>query len=104
MQNFGLWDYFELGAFGDDHEDRNKLIPFATQRFREKYDGELHEQNVWIIGDTPRDVECARPHGALAIAVATGQYDRETLARSEPDFLFDDFSDPSEFLKLVRDR
>ncbi len=34
LQRYGLWDYFEFGAFADDHYDRNELGAFARQRRR----------------------------------------------------------------------
>src|SRR2546427_558979 len=46
-----------------------------------------------IIGDTPHDVDCARACGAVAVAVATGQYPPDELAACAPDLLFRDFSD-----------
>ena len=46
-----------------------------------------------IIGDTPHDVDCARASGAVAVAVATGQYPADELAACAPDLLFRDFSD-----------
>ena len=54
-----------------------------------------------IIGDTPRDIECARHAGAYAIAVATGQYSREELAPYKPDTLFDDLSDTQSVMATI---
>jgi phosphoglycolate phosphatase len=48
---------------------------------------------VVVIGDTPRDIECARHFGAVAVAVATGQYSREALEAEGPDLLFENFAD-----------
>jgi phosphoglycolate phosphatase-like HAD superfamily hydrolase len=47
---------------------------------------------VVVIGDTPRDIECARHFGAVAVAVATGQYSREALEAEGPDLLFEDLA------------
>jgi phosphoglycolate phosphatase-like HAD superfamily hydrolase len=46
-----------------------------------------------IIGDTPRDIGCARAYGATAIAVATGWHSLEDLAAHRPDHAFADLSD-----------
>jgi phosphoglycolate phosphatase-like HAD superfamily hydrolase len=48
---------------------------------------------VLVIGDTPHDIECARHFGAVAVAVATGQYRLDELEAESPDLLFSDFSD-----------
>src|SRR5262245_60934352 len=29
LRHYQLWDHFQTGAFGDDHEDRNKLADIA---------------------------------------------------------------------------
>jgi len=46
-----------------------------------------------IIGDTPKDIACARAIGARAVAVATGSVSRDTLLHSEPDALLDSLED-----------
>ena len=53
----------------------------------------VRPEEILVIGDTPRDIECARHFGAVAVAVATGQYSRAELEAEGPDLLFDDFSD-----------
>lgn len=87
LEAVGLWDRFAFGAFGDDAEDRNRLVPVALRRARERG---LHPERVVVVGDTPHDVACARAGGALAVAVATGWSSREELVAAEPDLLLDD--------------
>ena len=58
----GIWHYFATGAYGSDDEDRNKLLPHALRRFRER-GREFHPHRTIVIGDTTRDVACARAHG-----------------------------------------
>jgi phosphoglycolate phosphatase-like HAD superfamily hydrolase len=57
---------------------------------------------MFIIGDTPKDVECAKPFGATSVAVATGLYSTQELAESKPDHLFNDLSDTEGLLDLFR--
>ena len=54
-----------------------------------------------MIGDTPHDIDCARAFGAVAMAVATGQYTRDALRADRPDHLFDDLSDVERVLEAV---
>lgn len=100
LAHFDLWKYFDFGAFSDDESDRNKLVPHALHRVKAKYGFVPNNHEVCVIGDTPRDVACARPHGAMAIAVATGEYNLEQLRAAEPDFLFEDFSHNEEFIQI----
>jgi phosphoglycolate phosphatase-like HAD superfamily hydrolase len=93
LQRYGLWDYFEFGAFADDHADRNELGAFARARAKEKHSAEFAAAQIDVIGDTGRDIACGKIFGARTIAVATGTWSRERLAEHNPDFLFDDLSD-----------
>ena len=90
---FNLNPFFQLGAFGDDARSRNALPAIAASRAFEQTGERFTGRDIVIIGDTPRDIECARHADAYAIAVATGQYSREALMPYQPDALFDDLSD-----------
>ena len=46
-----------------------------------------------MIGDTPKDIACARAIGARAVAVATGSVSRDVLRASGPDAILDSFED-----------
>ena len=98
LGHFGVWDYFEFGAFADDHHDRNELGKFAKSRAVEKHGEEFPPERIYVIGDTPRDIECGRAIGARTVAIATGDYSRAELAAHSPNFLFDDLSDTASVL------
>jgi len=89
----GLIDYFDfdLGAFGSDHRDRTCLVPISRQRLRERLG--VHAANLVIVGDTPRDIACARAGEARVVAVATGRYSRDELAAHAPDAVLDNLQD-----------
>jgi phosphoglycolate phosphatase-like HAD superfamily hydrolase len=59
---------------------------------------------VWVIGDTPLDVRCARAVGARVVAVATGWHSTEELATHEPDLLLTDLGDPGKLLDQLAAR
>jgi phosphoglycolate phosphatase len=93
LEHYGVWHFFEFGAFADDHQDRNRLGSFAWARAQEKHRREFSASQIDVIGDTPRDIACGKAIGARTIAVATGTWSREQLAEHQPDFLIDDLSD-----------
>src|SRR5215471_5074586 len=93
LEHYGVWHFFEFGAFADDHRDRNQLGRFARARAKEKHAREFAASEIDVIGDTPRDIACGRALGARTIAVATGRWSRDELAKYQPDFLIDDLSD-----------
>jgi phosphoglycolate phosphatase-like HAD superfamily hydrolase len=89
----GLWPVFRTGAYGSEHSDRRRLPGLATRRARALTGHAFRPADVLVLGDTPLDVECARAFGAVAVAVATGQYSRAELSAAGPDLLFDTFAD-----------
>ena len=93
LTHYGVWEYFEFGAFADDHHDRNELGKFARDRAETHHRCVFAPEQIFILGDTPHDVACARAIGAKAVAIATGGCTRESLAQCDPDFLFTDLSD-----------
>ena len=100
LQHFGLDSYFQLGSFADDSERREELLPFVVQRFQAKYAQPLSAGDIFVIGDTPSDIRCARPHGVRTVAVATGPYTIAELKTENPDFPFEDFSAIEEVVKI----
>jgi phosphoglycolate phosphatase-like HAD superfamily hydrolase len=76
----GIGRYFppHQGAFGSDGEDRAALPAIARRRAGSLGHPYPREQTI-VIGDTPRDVACARSDGVRAVAMATGPYGPEEL-------------------------
>lgn len=93
LEPTGLWPYFPVGAFGSDDLDRRRLPSLAARRAQALSGHAFAPQDVVVIGDTPHDIDCARAFGAVAVAVATGQYAREQLLGERPDLFFDDLAD-----------
>ncbi len=93
LSYYGLWDFFEFGAFADDHHERNELGPFAQRRARERHAIDFAAAEIDVIGDTPHDIACGKAIGARTIAVATGSFTRAQLAAHAPDRIVDDFSE-----------
>lgn len=98
LGHFGLWHFFPCGGFGDDHHDRDDVARSALASVREHLGRDVHPSEVWVIGDTPLDVSCARAVGANAVAVATGWHPLEELAGCAPDLIFNDLSDHAQLL------
>lgn len=101
LRHYGVWHFFEFGAFADDHHDRNQLGPFAQARARAQRGIEFPPERIFVLGDTPHDIACARAIGAKAIAIATGKFTRAELAAHAPDFLFDDLADSDAVLAAI---
>jgi phosphoglycolate phosphatase-like HAD superfamily hydrolase len=90
LRHFSLWDAFQTGAFGDDHEERDQIAAVAHQRGSRILGTKLRGDEVVVIGDTPLDIRCARAIGARALAVATGGAKLEELKQHQPDWAIAD--------------
>ncbi|MDK3160811.1 HAD hydrolase-like protein [Kamptonema cortianum] len=101
LSHYRIHHFFEFGAFADDSALRNELGPHARRRAGEYHDCEFAPENVFVIGDTPHDIECGKAIGARTIAVATGAYSLEQLAAHDPTAVFADFRDEKSFFDLV---
>ena len=101
LECFGLDSYFSLGAFGSDDEDRNRLLPLAINKLNERAMLRVTFSDCVVIGDTPRDIECSKPYGALAIAVATGPYPFSALEDAGADVVLWDLSDTGGFMSIL---
>src|SRR5688572_21341999 len=92
---FALTDLFdfEVGAYGTDHEDRLELVPIALERV-ERLRGERYDPNdVWVIGDTPADLACARAGGVRCLLVGTGRPGWDGVRDLGADHALPDLSD-----------
>jgi phosphoglycolate phosphatase-like HAD superfamily hydrolase len=80
VERAGLGAYFEAGqgAFGSDSVSRARLPAIARRRA-----GDWPRERTVVIGDTPRDVACARADELRVIAVATGPFGAEELADAD---------------------
>jgi phosphoglycolate phosphatase len=56
---------------------------------------------VVVVGDTPRDIACARAGGARVVAVATGQYSADVLAQHAPDALLPSLGDTEAAVRAI---
>lgn len=86
LRHCGLWDEFEIGAFADDHEERDQIAAIAHQRGSNLLKKKLTGEEVLVIGDTPLDIRCARAIGAKVLAVATGAHPLEELKSHQPEW------------------
>jgi phosphoglycolate phosphatase-like HAD superfamily hydrolase len=98
----GRWFAPEMGAFGSDSEDRAALPGIARRRAGRlgsdragsaragigragigRAGMPVPRDQTIVIGDTPRDIACARADGVRCVAVTTGQYGPEELAGAD---------------------
>jgi phosphoglycolate phosphatase-like HAD superfamily hydrolase len=98
LGHFAIYQHFTFGAFGDQHLDRDSVAREALAIVQHRVAPDFPAENIWVIGDTPLDIQCARAIGAKAVAVATGVHSRADLAPGAPDLLAEDLSQIPELL------
>lgn len=94
-------DRFPVRAFAEDGRTRADLVRVAMSRAASITGRPVPPSHVIVIGDTPRDIECARAHGCRAVSVATGRYTEDDLRRAGADLVLADLSDPAPLLAMI---
>jgi phosphoglycolate phosphatase-like HAD superfamily hydrolase len=90
LRSAELWDIFEIGAFADDAEERDRIAAIARERAHGCLKAPLKDEEVLVIGDTPLDIRCARAIRAKVLAVATGGSKLRDLEQHRPDWAVPD--------------
>ena len=100
---FGLdrWLDLDVGAYGSDDHDRNKLVPIALAKLASQRAPAPGPGDVWVVGDTPRDLECAQAGGARCLLVGTGRFRTEELRALGPDAAVNDLADVDAMYDLL---
>ncbi len=103
LSTFGLEEHLDLetGAYGSDDEDRTALVPIALRRLVELRDVRLPADQVWVVGDTPRDFDCAQAAGAHCLLVGTGRFGTHELSALGADAVLEDLSATEEVVALL---
>jgi phosphoglycolate phosphatase-like HAD superfamily hydrolase len=85
--------FFMFGAYGSDSPDRAELTGLAIEK-ASRLHANLSPSQVFVVGDTPRDVEAAQAAGAKAIGVASGHYSTDELSAAKPDHVLGSLEEP----------
>ena len=99
LQDIKIYSFFSVGGFGSDpHTTRAELIDLAVQRARFKN----RKDDVYIIGDTPRDILAAKEAGIVnSVGVANGYRETQELANAGAKLVFEDFTNIPEVISKL---
>lgn len=102
LRHVDIWSYFaSRGAFGSDAVERDHLPAIAAARVSEQIGLELRPERFVIVGDTPRDIACARHFGAKVVAVASGFHTIDQLAGFAPDAVLSSLNPTDDVIELL---
>ena len=99
LTHYGLFDYFADGAFAQDAGERSTIAVRALELARRA--GPVADESIFVIGDTPHDIECATAIGAKTIAVSTGGYSLEELQAHHPWRVMTQLPPVDQFLQMI---
>ena len=85
--------FFLFGAYGSDSPDRAELTGLAIEK-ASRLHAQLKPAQVFVVGDTPRDIDAAGKVGAVSVGVATGRYSVSDLADAGAEHVLGSLADP----------
>jgi phosphoglycolate phosphatase len=71
--------FFVFGGYGSDSDDRAMLTRVAIDKAAMLHGNDITPDRVFVVGDTPLDVEATHAVGAVSVAVASGKFSVEEL-------------------------
>lgn len=92
---------FEIGGYGSDASDRAMLVHLALQRATNKYAIAYPPDRVFVIGDTPHDIDGAKANGVMAIGVTSGDSTADELNAAGADAVLVSLEDTQALLQLM---
>lgn len=104
LRRYGLDAYFEDGGFGGDHNKRHQVVASAVAVCQNRTGRLYRSEEVFVIGDSPADIEAGNANGVRTLAIATGSYTVEHLGQFDPSYTLADLSDTEAVLALLVDR
>jgi len=85
--------FFVFGAYGSDSPDRAELTRLAIDKATRLRD-QLTPAQVYVVGDTPHDIEATKAAGAVSVGVASGHYSTDDLVAAGADHVLGSLEDP----------
>jgi phosphoglycolate phosphatase-like HAD superfamily hydrolase len=86
--------YFVFGSYGSDSPDRTEVARLGIAKAARLHGRDLSADEVYVVGDTPRDVAAGRAAGATTIGVASGHYGVDDLRAAKADHVLPSLTEP----------
>ncbi len=92
----GIGNYFSFGGYGEDSTERSDLVQRAIERSKMNSD----PKNVFVIGDTPKDIMAGKDAGTKTVGIATGVYGIEQLLSA--DFSLKNLNEYKKLIEFIK--
>jgi phosphoglycolate phosphatase len=100
LAHYGLDRYFDGGAFCIDAAGRESIARRARQLAEERL-GELSDDRLFVIGDTPHDIRVGKAIGARTVALGTGPVPFDELLAYKPWLALERLPAPERFVEQL---
>jgi len=97
LEVFDLMKFFKIGGYGDNYIIRNDIAKDLYNRLVKKYKDKI--DNTYVIGDSVKDIKCAKEINAKSLIVLTGWESEEQIKLSKPDFIGSNLIEIRNYLK-----
>lgn len=102
IEEAGIKNFFQFGAFGNEVYKRVDLINLAHQRAEKLMRRKLLLKGLVIVGDTPLDVACAKEGGIESIAIASGPHPLEELSSAGADLVLKSLKEKDKIINFLK--
>ena len=86
--------FFAFGGYGSDSPKRDELTRRAVQRASATLGRPIDGDNVYVVGDTPKDIRAAHANDAVAVGVASGHYSVDELRKAGATIALESLEEP----------
>lgn len=100
LASVGLNKYFKVGGFGSDDISRPKLVKLAIKKAQDEY-GFIPDNNIYLFGDAPQDMNAGMLGGATTIGVTTGVYAKDQLLEAGAVHIVPNLENTQQILDLL---
>lgn len=92
LEPSGLFNFFSVGGYGEDGHSREEMLQAAVKRAEKKFKTKIEPENIFIIGDTHRDIVAAKNCGFHSAVLTTGFGEPQKILRAAAELEARDFT------------
>ena len=97
-----LLKYFKFGGYASDSWERSEILKKAYEKGKKIAERENFKiSDIYVIGDTPKDIEAARKVSFKSIGMAVFHFSKEELLNAGADFVFESFKELKNFFEKL---
>ena len=102
LNKVNLKHFFLFGGFGDRVLKRRGLVEKALEASKDMF-GAVNRKDVYLVGDTPRDIWGGKNANVNTLGVATGDFTEYELMESGADYVVKDLTERDKIFSIIFD-